>query len=293
VLALRRRLAKSEIVLAHGSTTLAVTSLATLGRRTPFVYRSVGDPSYWSSTLVRRSRVSAYLRRAAAVVVLWPGAADFLSRRLRVARSRIAVIPNGVPAARFAPPGEGARRRAREQAGIPVGVPLLVSVGSLTPEKDLATTLRALTHLPEAWLLVVGDGPLLRPLQSLAAELAPGRVVFAGTTDDPGSALWAADVAVLSSRTEGMPGALIEAGLCAVPAVACDVGGVREVVVDGQTGRLVPSGAPDRLAAAVSDVLGAGPQLGASARVRCLERFDIEVVADAWNELLRRLGLSD
>ena len=109
----------------------------------------------------------------------------------------------------------------------------------------------------------------------------------------PTEALAAADLVLLTSRTEGMPGVLIEAGLSGRAAVAPDVGGVAEIVQDGATGVLVPLedvGAPGALAARVAHgvrrALGAHQDLGAAARERCLAEFEIEPVATRWQTLL-------
>jgi glycosyltransferase involved in cell wall biosynthesis len=106
----------------------------------------------------------------------------------------------------------------------------------------------------------------------------------------PGDALAAADVVVSCSRTEGMPGVLIEAGLSARPAVATDVGGVGEIVRDGETGLLVRPGDVDALTAAIGRALAERDRLGAAARARCLAHFEIGPVADGWADLLRSLG---
>ena len=96
----------------------------------------------------------------------------------------------------------------------------------------------------------------------------------------------AADVVVLSSRTEGLPGVLREAALTGLPLVATDVGGVN-LIVDESTGRLVPADVTvEQLAAAITTVAADGDRLGAAARKRVLERFTIEPIADQWADLL-------
>ena len=95
----------------------------------------------------------------------------------------------------------------------------------------------------------------------------------------------AADALVLASATEGMPAVLIEAGLSGRPAVATDVGAVSEVVVHGETGLLVDAdgaGCTTAVVAAVAD----RDRLGSAARRHCLERFELETVADRWHDLL-------
>jgi glycosyltransferase involved in cell wall biosynthesis len=282
---LRRRAGTVDVVAAHGSTTLVAVAAATAGTSTPFVYRSIGDPAHWSAAGLRRLRSTALLRFAAAVVVLWPGAATTLRARRGLDPQRIRVIPNGAPAGRGHVAGDHARARARAELGLAPEGPVIVFVGALSAEKRVDRAVRALVTLEDARLVVVGDGPLRDDLEDLARRLAPGRVRFTGAFDDVGPAYAAADALVLPSTTEGMPAVLIEAALSGVPAVATDVGGVAEVVVDGCTGALVDrSGAG--LAPAVASVAADRDRLGAAARQHCLARFEIEVVADRWHELL-------
>jgi glycosyltransferase involved in cell wall biosynthesis len=255
----------------------------------PFVYRSIGDPAAWAGVGVRRWRTAALLRRARAVVALWPGAAATLTDRHGVPAERIRVIPNGVPAARFPPAGEAARAHGRRRFGLPEGVPVAAYVGSLTPEKDVGALIAAVAGLPTVWLLVAGAGPERAALERQAGEAAPGRVRFAGPIESAADALAAADVVVLASRTEGMPGVLIEAGLTGRPAVATAVGAVPDVVVDGETGVLVAAGeagAAGALAAGIERALAGGEAMGAAARARCLDRFEIARVGSMWADLL-------
>jgi glycosyltransferase involved in cell wall biosynthesis len=110
------------------------------------------------------------------------------------------------------------------------------------------------------------------------------RVQLIGSVADPLPVFHAADALVLTSRTEGMPGVLVEAGLCGLPAVATDVGGVSEIVTTA-TGRLVPVGDSAAVAEGIRAVL-AQPDLGPAARARCLARFDLDVVTDGWRAVL-------
>ncbi|HWH36043.1 MAG TPA: glycosyltransferase family 4 protein [Acidimicrobiales bacterium] len=286
---LRAEAAGVAVVVAHGSRTLPACALGLLGRPVPFVYRNIGDPGYWSASPGRRLRAGLLLRRARAVAALWPGAAGELSRRYGVPASRIHVIPNGVPAGRFPLVEEPHRLAARRALALAPGGAVAVFVGSLTPEKDVGVAIRALVHLDGVELVVAGDGPERAGLEALAAAVAPGRVRFLGVAAEPASVLAAADVLVLPSRSEGMPGVLIEAGLSGIPVVATAVGGVAEVVVDGQTGRLVPPADGRALAAAVTEVLEAPGALVAAARRRCLDRFELTSVASAWTHLLEEV----
>jgi glycosyltransferase involved in cell wall biosynthesis len=165
----------------------------------------------------------------------------------------------------------------------------VVAIGALSPEKRVGDAIAAVATLPDVHLLVVGDGPERADLAARAAAAAPGRVQFAGTLPGPDAALAAADLLVLPSRTEGMPGVLIEAGLAGVAAVATDVGGVGQIVRDGETGVLVPPGDVAALADGVGRALARGHELGAAARRRCLSEFEIAPVAERWAALLNDL----
>ena len=291
--------ASADVVVAHGSRTLDACAVALAGRgrsSRPFVYRSIGDPAAWSAAGVRRWRTALLLRRAARVAVLWPGAADTVRRVHGVPAGKIAVIPNGVPVEAHPVPDDDARLAARADLGLPAEAPVVACIGALSVEKRVGSVIDAVASLPGVHLLVAGGGPERAGLEARAASAsggAAGRVHFAGVLPGAGSALAAADVVVLASRTEGMPGVLIEAGLAARPCVATAVGGVPAVVEDGVTGVLVPpddAALPAALATALADLLAAGPArlaaLGAAARRRCADRFAMTTVASAWADLL-------
>lgn len=289
--ALRSEAGRAGALIAHGSSTLPAAALATLRLATPFVYRNINDPLYWSATPARRARVAAGLHQAAAVAALWPGVVPTLTGRYGVPAAKIRVIPNGVPAARFPLVDDSGRLAARSRLGLEPGRPIVVYLGHLAPEKYVHVAIAALPLVPDAELVVAGRGPERPRLEALAADLAPGRVRFLGTTGEPALVLAAADALVLPSETEGMPAVLIEAGLSGVPAVATPVAGVPQVVLDGETGRLVPPGDPAALATALGEVLAAPGDLGGAARAHCLKHFEIGVVADQWRELLAEVTL--
>ena len=178
-------------------------------------------------------------------------------------------------------PGTGAlRRRLR----VPDHVPLLGVAGRLVAIKDLHTLFDAVARLPGVHLAVLGDGELRVPLQERASrsDLA-GRVHFLGWWADMPSAMVDLDLAVLSSRNEGTPVALIEAAACGIPAVATAVGGVRTVVDDGVTGLLVPPQDPASLASAISSLLedpAKRLEMARAARARSREFSSARLVED-------------
>lgn len=289
LVALRRTARDADVVVAHGSTTLPACAVA-LSRRCPFVYRSVGDPRYWSSSWARRPRTALLLRRASAVVALWDEAARVLRTQLWVPAERVHVIPNGAPPTRFVPADQRAKAGMRRRLGLEPDAPVVAYLGSLAPEKRVDLAIAAVALLPGAHLAVAGQGPERPALERHAQEQAPGRVHFLGPTAEPAALLGAADVVVLPSRTEGLPAVLIEAGLCGVPVVATDVGGVGEIVVHGQTGLLVPFGDASALSGALASALGRHQAMGSAARRHCLQHFAMGSVGDAWGALLSEVG---
>ncbi|MGH8900395.1 MAG: glycosyltransferase family 4 protein [Egibacteraceae bacterium] len=286
---LRCEIRDATVVVGHGSSTLAACALAGTGLGTPFIYRNIGDPLYWANTARRRARVRLLLRRASAVVALWSGSRAVLVEALGVAEHTIAVIPNGVPAAGFPCVDAAARPLARQRFLLHPDRPTLVYIGALSAEKDVGLIVGAMARLPDCQLLVVGDGPERTRLEAQAAADTPERIRFLGTLQNPAEALAAADAIVLPSRSEGMPAVLIEAGFSGVSAAATAVGAVGEIVADGETGRLFPVGDETALRAAIRDVLEHRAVYGRAARRRCLERFELNIVADAWDAVIERL----
>ncbi len=143
-------------------------------------------------------------------------------------------------------------------------VPTAVSVARLSPEKDYATLFRALPrviqHEPRFQLLLVGDGSERPRLEQLADELGiRAHVQFLGERSDVPQILRTAGFFVSSSKTEGISLTLLEAMAVGLPIVTTRVGGNPEIVVPGETGKLVPSQDPAALAQAICDMLDEQP----------------------------------
>ncbi|MCC5954234.1 MAG: glycosyltransferase [Acidimicrobiia bacterium] len=288
---LRRTAARADVVVAHGSTTLPACAVALAGSPTPFVYRQISDSLFWAPSWHRRLRVRTAMSRAAAIVALWDGSAATLVEHLGVGADKIAVIPNGVPPARFPPLEPSERASAGAAFDIPGDAFVVACVSALAYEKGVDLVLGALEFLPDdVHLLVAGDGPERAHLERTAAREAPGRVHFTGSLSEPRQAFATADVVALASRGgDSMPATLIEAGLLGLPSVATPVEGIVEIIDDGVTGSLLFAATPRAVANAVDALRGdadARHRLGAAARQHCLERYAIEVVAEAWSEVL-------
>ncbi|KDN86579.1 putative glycosyltransferase [Kitasatospora cheerisanensis KCTC 2395] len=286
--ALRRAAAGAEVVVAHGSSTLQACALGLFGARTPFVYVNIGDPRHWTATPLRRARVGAFLHRAAAVAAISPHAVDLLRTRFRLPARRLHVLPNARSADRFSPPGDrAAKAAARAALGLPADGPLIAWIGALSPEKRPDVALQAHALLPgDVRLALAGEGPLRQEV----AEAAGPRTHLLGALADPAPLYRAADLLLLTSDSEGVPGVLIEAALAALPAVATEVGWVSDVVRHGETGLLTAPGDPSATAEALRALLAADrARFGEAARTHALAHFELDAVTTRWQQLLRQV----
>lgn len=201
----------------------------------------------------------------------------------RTCRSdRTIVIPNAVDVS-AAPKADGNG-----------GTPRLVTVGRLKAPKDYVTLTRALAALPSGSFeaLIVGDGPDRPEVETELVRLGLAKAVrLLGERTDVPELLASSDVFVLSSASEGLPLSVEEAMAAGLPVVASAVGGVPELVVDGETGYLVPPGEGERLAEALGLLLGDPAlrrRMGRSGRARAEELFDLTAFRRAHVELYRR-----
>lgn len=191
---------------------------------------------------------------------------------------------------------DGDRVAWRRALGLPEDGPVVGIVGRLVPVKDHATFLEAAARIrrerPDVTFVVAGDGELRASLEARARRELGDRCRFLGWVKDLRSLYGAIDVAVLTSRNEGTPVALIEAAAASTPVVATRVGGVADVVVDGRTGHLCPPGDPTAVATAVLGLLEDATKahrMGAAARETVRDRFTIERLANDLADLYREL----
>lgn len=178
----------------------------------------------------------------------------------------------------------------RMKWGIPDSCRVILIVGRLSLEKDHLALLRAVAALPmrdHLRLVIVGDGPERAAIETLAKSLGMEHVVLlVGQQPSAEPFYGIADFAVLSSRTEGSPNALLEAMAAGVPVVATRVGGIPEIVDDGVSALLVPPGDPTALSAALQKLL-ADPAL-----VRRLRANALDAIALAYNPERRAARLA-
>jgi glycosyltransferase involved in cell wall biosynthesis len=187
---------------------------------------------------------------------------------------KLVTIYSGVDFSALAPRRSPAD--TRRLLGFEDGWPIIGSVGRLTEQKALHYLIEAVARLrptyPRIRLVLVGDGPLRSTLEATASQLGcEATVAFLGERSDVPDLLPVFDVYAMSSRWEGVGRALTEAMLCGRPVVATNVGGVRELVVEGQTGVVAPPRDAAALAAAIDRVVldpDLARRLGAAGRAR-------------------------
>ncbi len=234
-------------------------------------------------------------RHAARVFCVSQDLASHMLLHRVVQPSKVLVVVNGIDTNRFNRQGEGSK--LRQTLGVPCDAPVVGTIGRLTEVKRQDSLIRAFVavrqRVPEAHLLIVGDGPLMAELRGLAAELGVEQAVhFPGYQPQPERYLQVMDVFALSSRSEGMPLVLLEAGAMGLPVVAMRVGGVPEVIVQGHTGLLVAPGDEAALATALSELLADVPlaqRMGTAARERVLSTFSLSRMAGEYQQQYQEL----
>jgi glycosyltransferase involved in cell wall biosynthesis len=225
-----------------------------------------------------------------------------LMQRLHLTR-RAQLLGNGVDLTRFDPErfSAGERAAVRAELGVDDDTIVVGAVGRLVAEKGYPELFDAMARLPEHYRLVVVGGVDPEKPDSLPADVI-GRaeasgVRLLGHRDDVDRLYAAMDVFVLASHREGFPRAAMEASAMALPVVATDVRGCREVVVPGVTGALVEVRDPAALAAALGDLgdPATRARLGAAARARALHHFDerrvVETVLRTYRAIAERKQL--
>ena len=252
------------------------------GRFREVLYR-LTDPLCDLTTQVSQAGLERYVRMGA------------------VPRHKIRYIPNGVDTERFKPNLED-RLKFRKELGVDGFVWL--AVGRFDPPKDYPSMLQAFARVvhkhSNTILLIAGDGPLRKTMENLARELGiEKRTKFLGIRRDIPQLMNAADAYVMSSSWEGMPNVLLEASATGLPIVATDVGGNREIVLDGVTGFLVPPRNPEALARTMLRIMDLSDEerkeMGKRARKHIEVKFNLDRVVDLWEilyyELLEKKGI--
>ena len=250
----------------YATATYAAASFASSVSRTPLVAKLVSDPAYerarryglFAGTLedfqeqggsrveaLKRARTQA-LRRAGAIVVPSAYLAS-IAESWGLDQRRLSVLANPAPQIDVVP--------QPQEPGT------LTFVGRLTRQKDLGVAIEAIGRVPAARLLVIGDGPDRDRLEELARTTeAADRIDFRGALPraEALAIVAGSEAALLTSAWENFPHSVVEALAVGVPVVSTAVGGVPEIVRDGENGLLVPAGDVEAVTAAIASILQDG-----------------------------------
>lgn len=245
-----------DLMHAHGLKAALLTALASAGRqRLPSVFTLhntlPSEDTRWRERLLRW-----VLGTAKAVVVVSEAQGEDLKRRHLTPLERINTIPNGIALA----PIDSAQETDRDEirAGLDIAATdcLVLSVMRIMSAKGIGDLLAAARLLPSSSplrFLIAGDGPERAHYTKLASSLGlASRLRFLGYRQDVPQLLQAADLFLLPSHAEGTPLSILEAMAAQRAVVATAVGGIPELVVDEETGLLIPPGEPSAIAAALS-----------------------------------------
>jgi glycosyltransferase involved in cell wall biosynthesis len=229
-----------------------------------------------------------------AVVAVSDALAHYLMARLRVPARKLRVIPNGIRIS--GRPEAGTRDAVRTELGLPLGVPIVGTVGRLDPIKAIDHLIDAVALLRSRWpgnalpvLLIVGDGPERAALETRVEKVGlRGAVVFTGWRRDAPRLMEAMDSFVLSSDSEGTSIALLEAMAAERAVVATNVGGTPAVLGHVLSGQLVAPRDLESIVQLIEQTLrddGRREELGKAARRRVLESYTVRAMADAYMAL--------
>jgi glycosyltransferase involved in cell wall biosynthesis len=207
-------------------------------------------------------------------------------------------MPNPVDTEKFAPCDPAARLERRARFGIPATAPVALYCGRLAPEKALPSLMDAFAlvvkRIPEAVLVLVGDGPLRAPLTEQAARLQipEKNLCFAGRVapEDVPAWLQVADVFTLVSPSEGFPCALAEAMSAGLASVVSDIPGNRQLIESGVHGLLAPVGDSAAIAVAVMRIFEDAPlraRMAEASRNRVVENYSTSKIADRYEALFQ------
>ena len=286
---------RPHVVQVHGGEPFKYAALVA-GRRDRIVYRRIGLSPQRATRGFTGRTYRQLMRRCRMIVAVAEAVRRETIDEFGVAADRVVTIPRGVDPARVGSPL--GREASRERLSIPTDVPVIISLGALSWEKDPLAQLEVMEGVrrvfPRSVHLIAGDGPLRHDVEKQADRAGlDGLARILGSRSDVADLLAAADILLLASKVEGMPGCVIEAGMSGLPVVSYAVAGVPEVVIDGETGFLVGPGEIGGLIDRTIELLRDPTQrarMGAAARDRCTAAYDIGVIAPKYLEIYEEVG---
>lgn len=289
---------KFDIVHAHTPVASFICRLAAKLARTPFVVNTVHGLYFHENTHPIAKRLIVFLERFVGrfTDLTFSVSAEDVESAVReriCSADRIIATGNGVDLQKFRlDVAEEGRRGVREEFQIPPGADVVGMIGRIVKEKGFVELVRSMPQVlrarPETRFLIVGDA-LPSDYDSVKEKVTDlvdsmglnDNVLFTGLRTDIPELLSAMDVFVLPSYREGMPLVVLEAMAMARPVVATSIRGCREIVVDGDTGILIPPHNVPALAEAITRLLSdrdMARRMGLEGRKRVEARFDLDSV---------------
>jgi len=199
-------------------------------------------------------------------------------------RRKIHVVHNGIPTDRDLPRKEQAQQSLKAIApSLPIGVPLIISVGELTKNKAHELLIEALTQVADPFFcIIIGEGEERKNLEYLITKKELGdRIQLSGFIPNASELVSASDIFVLPSRKEGLPYTLLEVGLAALPVIATKTGGIPEITDGQKAGILFPKGDVAALTSSIEKLLrdqNLRIELGNALKTRVIKEFSEETM---------------
>ena len=250
---------KPDVIQANAGDTLkyAVFSKILYRWKQPIIFRNASTISLYIKTWSQKVWNSFLFYFVHKIISVSNTSALDFSRLFPAYKNKVITIPIGIEHGEIP---EATNGKAPERVQLNGQGPRIVHVGGFSFEKNHAGLLEifhlVLSREPAASLYLVGDGPLKQKTEETArAKGLASNVKFCGFQNNAMQYIRGADVLVLPSIIEGLPGVLLEAFYCKIPVVAYDVGGIKEIVKNNKTGRLIPKGDAQGFANAILEAL--------------------------------------
>lgn len=306
---------KPQIILCNGSKTLkygAWLKVFGLTRKSKVVGRFIDDAVFWNGKGVKKWAYSYWLSQLDGMVSVSQASSDSIIQHYNFQK------PNTVIHRVFDPKkfeNAPCREEARKLLGIVEQDEVLLFLGNLTSQKRPDRFIEIVSHLsksrPNLKALIVGDGPMKKDLEYQVSSIKRHEhesgahgfeksnvlhlascVFFAGYQQDVAPYLAASDLLILTSDTEGLPGVVLEAAHFAVPTVSTEVGGIKECLIDGETGILIPDRSVSGFCDKINFLLDqpeTRKSTGSKAKTFVAQNFRMDQVAEQYLDFFRSL----
>lgn len=287
-----------DIIQANGSDTLKYAVFAKLFMpRLKIVYRNISMVSAWAKEASLKRKFNQWLfKRVNRVTSVGRQSLDDLVKTYHYPPEKTKLIRRGIP--QFEIDRINARHKLAKEFGFVETDPILIHIGQFSPEKNHPFLIESfemlLTHIPNARLVFIGEGIKLNEIRTLVkSKELEKHIFFAGHREHVQELLAGADLFVLGSTIEGVPGVVLEAGMQSLPAVAVKAGGVGEVVQNENTGILIEKHVPLEFSNALMDLLNnemKRKSLGKNAKDFVMRKYSLQQCVLEFEQLYREIA---